>query len=338
MSARRPQSRNDETGGRIVIATVDRFVCDNRRLLIEAYAHLHLGENNFAAAQRLAAVSECSAFAKGDYIVSQGADDNDFYLVLLGSVDVVRNGRTDRVREAGEYFGELALIDVNARRSAAIRAREDTVVAKVTEKDFARVARDHPDLWRCLAVEIGRRLRQRLEDFPPRNAKPVVFIGSSKEGLDIANAAAGQIRSNDIEVRVWSEGVFTASKTAIESLEAIVRQSDFAILVVSPDDRVSLRGKVFAAPRDNVIFELGLFMGALGRTRVFVLRPSASQTAVDPVSAFRDWLWPRLSLRLPTDLLGLNTLYYEAGARDLAVALKSACDETLAAIREIEAK
>ena len=39
---------------------------------------------------------------------------------------------------------------------------------------------------------------------------------------------------------------------------------DFAILVLTADDLVASRDVLSTAPRDNVLFELGLFMGGLG--------------------------------------------------------------------------
>lgn len=52
--------------------------------------------------------------------------------------------------------------------------------------------------------------------------------------------------------------------TFIENLMKAVARFDFAILVLTPDDIVQSRSKELAGPRDNVIFELGLFMGNLG--------------------------------------------------------------------------
>ena len=43
-------------------------------------------------------------------------------------------------------------------------------------------------------------------------------------------------------------------------------QFDFAVMILSPDDMTESRDQSYASPRDNVLFELGLFMGRLGRT------------------------------------------------------------------------
>jgi predicted nucleotide-binding protein len=64
------------------------------------------------------------------------------------------------------------------------------------------------------------------------------------------------------------------------------------------------------APRDNVILELGLFIGALGRQRVFMLIEQG------------------MDVKIPTDLLGVTPIVYPAGAPgDLSARLGPACTE-----------
>ena len=63
-------------------------------------------------------------------------------------------------------------------------------------------------------------------------------------------------------------------------------------MVLSPDDMVISREATLTAPRDNVVFELGLFMGALGHVRTFLIRPVQED------------------LKIPTDLAGLTAVLY----------------------------
>jgi predicted nucleotide-binding protein len=49
------------------------------------------------------------------------------------------------------------------------------------------------------------------------------------------------------------------------------KETDFAAFVVTADDVTASRGRRKASPRDNVVFEIGLFMGAIGRERTFVV-------------------------------------------------------------------
>ncbi len=313
-------------------AAADRFKGEaGHRRLAEAWAAQAFGAGDQNLAKLLAEVSKVETFDAGEVVFNQGDAGSDFYLTLIGAVVIETHGRAGPTREAGTHFGEMTLIDVNARRSATVRAAEETVVARVTESDFAKLAGAYPVLWRCLAVEIARRLRQRLLDVPRKNEKPFVFIGSSREGLTVANAIKAAIEDDRTDVRVWTDGVFGASATTIESLEQAVRAADVAVLVFSPDDKLRSRGETHVVPRDNVIFELGLFMGALGRDRAFVVRPRAGlrTTLSGIVGKLLDLVGPqKLSIKVPTDLLGVTLLTYEEGEpATLAARLAPACDE-----------
>ena len=127
-------------------------------------------------------------------------------------------------------------------------------------------------------------------------ARPSVFIGSSTEGLKIAKAL--QVLLEDpCEVTIWSQGVFgLRSQGTLESLVLALDEYDFAVLVLTADDLVTSREASAAAPRDNVLFELGLFMGGLGRNRTFIIY---DRTA---------------GLRLPSDLAGVSAATVEPHA------------------------
>jgi hypothetical protein len=148
--------------------------------------------------------------------------------------------------------------------------------------------------------------------------KPSLFIGSSTEGLELARAARSLL-AQDAEVTVWNEGFFSLGSTFIEALINSLPRFDFAILVLTPDDLVTSRGEEAFSPRDNVIFELGLFMGRLGRTRTFILHQSGSE------------------VKIPTDLSGLATATYRWPREDRSykAAVGPACDSIRDAIRDL---
>lgn len=126
-------------------------------------------------------------------------------------------------------------------------------------------------------------------------ARPSVFVGSSTEGLKIAKALQ-VLLDHACEVTIWSQGVFGLSQGTLESLVHALDQYDFAILVLTADDLVTSREASSSAPRDNVLFELGLFMGGLGRERTFIVY---DRTA---------------GLRLPSDLAGVSAATFEPHA------------------------
>ena len=109
---------------------------------------------------------------------------------------------------------------------------------------------------------------------------------------------------------VWTNGVFFAGGYPLESLEKAVTASDFAIAIAQPDDIVSTRDKTHKTVRDNVVFELGLFMGHLTRHQAFLIHPRVDE------------------LKLPSDMLGLNLLSYSIGKPDeLPARIGPACNE-----------
>jgi hypothetical protein len=99
-----------------------------------------------------------------------------------------------------------------------------------------------------------------------------VFIGSSSESLNVANAIKRGL-GNDIECTVWTDSFFRLSSSTIDDLSAGVDKFDAGIFVFGDDDMLLSRGVDFLAPRDNVLFEHGLFCGRLGPKRTFVVRP-----------------------------------------------------------------
>lgn len=105
--------------------------------------------------------------------------------------------------------------------------------------------------------------------------KSRVFIGSSTEGLKIAEYVQARL-SESADVTIWNQGVFEAGDSYLGSLLKAATEFDFAILVLTKDDVLQTRGTSQEAPRDNVMFELGLFLGALGRSRTFFLHDKNS--------------------------------------------------------------
>jgi hypothetical protein len=99
-----------------------------------------------------------------------------------------------------------------------------------------------------------------------------VFIGSSSEAVPIAEAIERNLKDGpNLKPRVWKEGLFSPGDIIADKLKDIAATYDFAVLVFSPDDQVISRGARSFSPRDNIVFELGLFAGTLGRERTFVV-------------------------------------------------------------------
>jgi len=138
--------------------------------------------------------------------------------------------------------------------------------------------------------------------------KPKVFIGSSAESVAIADAVHANLTYH-AECTVWKHAFQLAAHTMGELMRNL-RETDFGIFILSPDDTAIIRGKSNQVARDNVIFELGMFVGRLGTERTFFLVPDDTT-----------------DLHLPSDLAGVTPGRYESGRRDnnWPAALNPAC-------------
>ena len=295
-----------------------------RRRLIEALRLQQIVADQETLASQLANATRLVAFdpkTRSNVVIRPGALDSDIFLIVSGRVSVQVNGREIAIRSSGQHVGEMALIDPRAVRSATVIATEPSVLAKITEPDFSRLARKYPQLWRRLAIELADRLRQRARFHTPPNEKPRVFIGSSVENLPIAQQIQTGLAHDRMLVQVWTDGVFRAATGTMDNLFRAVSSSDFAVLVLAPEDTVISRKKKSFAPRDNCVFELGLFMGALGGDRVFIVKQRGA------------------NIKTPTDLLGITPAEYAAGdAATLAARIAPVCNEIRQAVHRLGPK
>jgi len=146
--------------------------------------------------------------------------------------------------------------------------------------------------------------------------KPIIFIGSSSEGLPIANAIQENLE-NLGNVYAWTQGVFELGSSYLESLVKELDKADFAILVLTEDDITISRNKETVSPRDNVLFELGLFIGRLGRDRAFFVYDTEKD------------------IKIPSDLSGISGAGYKLQQPDNIVAsLGEACNKIRTAVNK----
>jgi CRP/FNR family transcriptional regulator, cyclic AMP receptor protein len=98
-------------------------------------------------------------YTAGQEVVTQGESGIGFFVILEGTARVSVGGEEKRTLRAGDYFGELALLE-NEIRSASITADEGLVCAGMTAWHFRPFVRDHPDIAWVLLKELAKRLRQ----------------------------------------------------------------------------------------------------------------------------------------------------------------------------------
>lgn len=151
-----------------------------------------------------------------------------------------------------------------------------------------------------------------------------IFVASSSENLRVAHALCsvlGKVRASAFNIvpAAWDRGTFKLSAAYIESLEEEMSRADFSVLILTPNDVTRIRDEEVLTPRDNVLFELGLFMGRLGRARCYMVHERGNAP------------------KLPADLLGIEAATYEASPTlaGLKSALQPACRKIVGRASEI---
>ena len=126
--------------------------------------------------------------------------------------------------------------------------------------------------------------------------KPRIFLGSSGKQAKLLQSLTRGLE-DVAHVEPWTSS-FNPGTTTLERLIELTREVDFAAFVFARDDWTTVSppasdpsGSGQASPRDNVVFEAGLFGGVLGMRRTFILHASGA--------------------KLPSDLLGLTCVRYE---------------------------
>ncbi|RUU90440.1 MAG: hypothetical protein EOS17_08050 [Mesorhizobium sp.] len=149
-------------------------------------------------------------------------------------------------------------------------------------------------------------------------SKPKIFIASSRENIETARAIQDAF-DHDALVTTWDQDTFGPSEYPLESLDKELDKADFGVFVFFPDDVTVMRGEQLSTVRDNVIFELGLFVGRLTRRRTFILKPRGTD------------------IHLPSDLSGITPVEYDHKREDdnLLAAVGPAARKIRKAMREM---
>lgn len=151
--------------------------------------------------------------------------------------------------------------------------------------------------------------------------KPKIFVVSSTESEEIRDALKKNLESmTKVDITPWNrEDLWRPGHFIVDTLLQFPCDYDFAIAIFGPDDKSISRGLEVYQPRDNVIFEAGMFMSYLGKDRTFVILPK-----VPPI-------------KILTDLSGLIACQYENPNKGSGWegALKSTCQKIAESINEL---
>jgi len=267
--------------------------------LVEALQRQELIACDLKTARATAGKCKVIDLKQGTQFIREGAATNDVFLILQGTADIFVKGARVATRSEGQHVGEMAPL-LNSRRTASVRATTDIVAAKIAGKQFLELGERFPSIWKGVARALAIRLDQRRNLIREPNIRPQIFIASSTKSKPIADALKKALDDPQWDIEVWDESqIFQASGTIIHTLADKAKNSDFGIIIFGRDDKTESGKQTLDSPRDNAVFEGGLFVGAVGLKRTYFVRPDGD--------GFKE----------PTDLQGVVTLRYRLTSRKI---------------------
>jgi len=140
---------------------------------------------------------------------------------------------------------------------------------------------------------------------------PKIFIGSSSSGYNIAEEVKKNL-SKIADVYLWKDtGIWDINRSTFDNLLLMSNYFDFGVFVATSDDLTITNGSLVIKSRDNVILEMSLFLGAIGKNKAFLLVEEG--------------------LNLPSDF---NGIFMPRFSHENSHSIKVGCDEFIAKIQE----
>ncbi len=168
--------------------------------------------------------------AQGDVLIHEGDPGDSMYIITSGEIEFLKALGTSEehllsVFQPGEFFGEVALLDSQRRRSASARARSPSTVLRMTATDFHQLLQDRPALAYQMASIISNRLRAASD--------------TTIRDLETKNRALAQAYS---ELKAAHEQI--VEKEKLEKELDVARQIQLSML---PEQLPEVRGFTFGA-------------------------------------------------------------------------------------------
>lgn len=134
---------------------------DGRQRLIDALtAQSIIRDENLAG--RFAKSVKVEEIPAGTTVITKGTVGHELIFILSGEFVVSIGDEVIARRPAGDYVGEMTVVDPNAVRSATVTAGCNSIVARISEPDFSAIANQFPDVWRRVAQQLAQRLRSAI--------------------------------------------------------------------------------------------------------------------------------------------------------------------------------
>jgi CRP-like cAMP-binding protein len=113
--------------------------------------------------RELARATEDLKIAAGTVLCKEGSLGREFFVIVDGVAEVTKGGKRLATRQAGEFFGEIALL-TTTKRTATVTAKTPIRCFILTRGDFRRVLDESPTVERKVMQALAERLLSYTED------------------------------------------------------------------------------------------------------------------------------------------------------------------------------
>jgi CRP-like cAMP-binding protein len=105
----------------------------------------------------VAGIADEIDLAEGKELTKQGAPAREFFVLVDGTADVLKEGERINTLSAGDFFGEIALVH-HSPRTATVKATSPVRALVVTERNFKRLLEESPEIQRKVLSALAERL------------------------------------------------------------------------------------------------------------------------------------------------------------------------------------
>jgi CRP-like cAMP-binding protein len=111
--------------------------------------------------QDVAHIADQLDLPAGKEMAKEGDRGREFFVLLKGEADVLKDGRRINTMTEGDFFGEIALV-TKMPRTATVTATTDVDVLVITERDFDMLMKKSPEIGRAVAEALAERVAPEL--------------------------------------------------------------------------------------------------------------------------------------------------------------------------------
>ena len=107
--------------------------------------------------QEIAHLADEIDLREGKEMTREGDRGREFFVLLEGEADVVKDGHTINQLSAGDFFGEIALVS-DTPRTATVTATTPVRALVIVDRSFRRLLKDQPEIQSKVLAALAARV------------------------------------------------------------------------------------------------------------------------------------------------------------------------------------